>query len=101
MARYVVTIETKEQLEEIERALRRFAARRGDAIVELRDEKRSRGRPRSLSKKIRAHILEAHAAGESLYSIAARLEREGVPTASGRGRWHPSTVAAVVKAGAD
>jgi hypothetical protein len=40
-------------------------------------------------------ILTLHAAGESLNSIAAKLDAEGVPTARG-GRWAAATVRRIV-----
>lgn len=40
----------------------------------------------------RAVIAQLHAAGLGSFVIARRLNADGVPTPSGRGRWHPATV---------
>lgn len=44
---------------------------------------------------MRARIASERAAGDSLRTIAERLNAEAVPTANG-GRWHASTVKAVL-----
>lgn len=41
----------------------------------------------------RPRIAELRAAGYTPGQIARRLNRDGVSTPSGRGRWHPTTVA--------
>ena len=52
---------------------------------------------RSLSKSdVRQRILAARSNGRSWRQIADDLNRDGVPTVSGRGRWHVSTVIAHV-----
>jgi hypothetical protein len=43
-----------------------------------------------------ARIRAAHKAGEGWSAIARQLNAEGVPTAHGGNKWHPSTVRAVV-----
>lgn len=53
------------------------------------------GRPVILADATRARVAALKAEGLSLRSIAARLTDEGTPTATG-GRWHPSTVRAVL-----
>jgi DNA invertase Pin-like site-specific DNA recombinase len=53
--------------------------------------------PRSaLPGEVRQRILDARAAGESYRSIAAALNADEVPTATGQGRWWPSNVRAHV-----
>lgn len=54
------------------------------------------GGPQLLSDDVVARIVDERRAGRSLPVIAAGLERDGVPTARGRGRWYPSTVRAVL-----
>jgi DNA invertase Pin-like site-specific DNA recombinase len=49
------------------------------------------GRPVELADEVRQRIAAERAAGDSLRTIADRLNAEGVPTARG-GRWHASTV---------
>lgn len=49
------------------------------------------GRPVELADDVRQRIAVERAAGDSLRTIADRLNAEGVPTARG-GRWHASTV---------
>lgn len=49
------------------------------------------GRPVELADDVRQRIAGERAAGDSLRTIADRLNAEGVPTARG-GRWHASTV---------
>lgn len=53
------------------------------------------GRPVVLADEIRARIAAARSGGSSLRAIADSLNEEGVPTARG-GRWHASTVRAVL-----
>lgn len=54
------------------------------------------GRPQSLPTDVVARIRDARAGGASLASIAATLTADGVPTAHGGAKWHPSTVRAVL-----
>lgn len=51
------------------------------------------GRPPALSDDVRTHIANARRAGATYATIAASLNRDGVPTGHGAGRWRPSTVA--------
>ena len=52
---------------------------------------------RPLSRKdVRQRILAARSNGRSWRQITDDLNRDGVPTTSGRGRWHVSTVIAHV-----
>lgn len=59
------------------------------------------GRPRSLPDDVRARIVRERTADRmSLAEIARRLTAEGVPTAQGGQRWHPSTIRHIVRAAA-
>lgn len=54
------------------------------------------GRPVALPAATRSRVAELRSEGLSLPRIAATLTDEGIPTARG-GKWHPSTVAAVLR----
>ena len=45
-----------------------------------------------MTVEARAEIVRLQAAGYGYTTIANSLNRRGVPTPSGRGRWHPETV---------
>jgi hypothetical protein len=52
-----------------------------------------RGRPPSLSAGLSDRLVELHCAyGLGAREIAEALERAGVDSPAGAGRWHPSTV---------
>lgn len=53
------------------------------------------GRPVTMPLEVRHNIATDHAAGISMAGIARRLNTDDVPTARG-GRWHASTVRAVL-----
>jgi DNA invertase Pin-like site-specific DNA recombinase len=53
------------------------------------------GRPRSLDPVVRERIVSERAEGRSFAAIADDLNDEGVGTAQGGARWHPSSVRAV------
>ena len=80
-------------------------ARIGERQVDSHAHRRSLGQvwgvthgPRStITTETRRHILAERAAGQSLGTIAARLNAENVPTAKGGARWYASTVAHVLK----
>ena len=55
------------------------------------------GQPPVLPDKVRRRILAERSKGLALGAIADKLNEEGVPTAREGGRWHPSTVAHVVR----
>lgn len=55
------------------------------------------GRPRSLPQEVVDRIAREREERLSLRTIAAGLDRDGVPTARGGVRWGASTVAAVLK----
>lgn len=50
------------------------------------------GRPRGIPFHVRERIVRERVEGATLQQIAERLNAETVPTASGQGRWHVSTV---------
>ncbi len=50
------------------------------------------GRPRGIPLHVRERIVRERVEGATLKEVAQRLNDEGVPTASGQGRWHVSTV---------
>jgi DNA invertase Pin-like site-specific DNA recombinase len=54
------------------------------------------GRPVELAHETRVEILRLRWSGHSLQAIADTMTEAGVPTARG-GRWHPSTVRAVLR----
>lgn len=72
--------------------------------VDSHAERRRRGQvwgvthgPRStLPDSVRSRILSERAAGRGLRTIARGLEADQVPTATGAGHWHASTVAHVL-----
>ena len=80
-------------------------ARIGERQADRHAHRRSHGQvwgvtpgPRStITTETRRHILAERAAGQSLGTIAARLNAENVPTAKGGARWYASTVAHVLK----
>ena len=80
-------------------------ARSGERQADSHAHRRSLGQvwgvthgPRStITTETRRHILAERAAGQSLGTIAARLNAENVPTAKGGARWYASTVAHVLK----
>ncbi len=80
---------------EYERRL--ISQRTRDALAVLRAQGAVLGRPVALPAQVRAHIGRWRAAGASLGSIAAELNRSGTPTAHGGARWYPSTVRSVLR----
>lgn len=54
------------------------------------------GRRSALSSATRRRIVSERAAGHTLARIAAELNADHVPTGQGGGRWHPSSVRAVL-----
>lgn len=69
-----------------------IGARTREGMAQRKAEGVRMGRPVSLSDEIYRRVLNAHAAGQSINSIAAELTTDGVPTARGGGKWHASTV---------
>jgi len=67
-----------------------------DALAVKRAQGVRLGRPQMMAVELVARIRAAHEAGEGWSAIAHKLNAEGVPTAHGGSKWHPSTVRAVV-----
>lgn len=82
---------------EYERAL--IGARTSAALQQLKAQGKRLGRPVSLPPAVRRRIVSERASGKTLAAIATGLTEDGIPTARG-GRWHPSTVAAVLASAA-
>lgn len=65
------------------------------------DEKRRQGvrmgRPPEIDPKLATRIRRMHSHGRSLKGIADQLNAEGTPTATGRGKWHASTIRGIVR----
>jgi DNA invertase Pin-like site-specific DNA recombinase len=76
-----------------------IAARTRDVLRAKRAEGKPISRP-TIAPDVVARIRRANRRGTSLSKIAARLDRDGIPTARG-GRWRASTVAGVLKAAGD
>jgi DNA invertase Pin-like site-specific DNA recombinase len=66
-----------------------------DALAERRAQGVKLGRPRTLPHSVVQRIVASRNDGEGWTVIARQLNAEGVPTAHGGARWHPSTVRAV------
>ena len=79
---------------ELERGL--ISERTRAAMAEAKRRGVHCGRARVMPDEIRARILEAHAAGQSLNAIARSLNTDEIPTAHGGAKWHPATVRRVV-----
>lgn len=69
-----------------------IAERTRAALAERRAAGVQLGRPRAMSSESVARVRELAALGLSSAEIARRLNREAVPTPTGRGRWHPPGV---------
>ncbi len=69
-----------------------------DALTEKRAAGVKLGRPRILPDDIRSRIIAERQEKRTLRTIAAALNKDGVPTAHGGKRWYPSTVRAVLAA---
>lgn len=72
-----------------------IAARTSEAMQAMKARGVRLGRPVELADDVRQRIAAERAAGDSLRTIADRLNAEAVPTARG-GKWHASTVRAVL-----
>jgi DNA invertase Pin-like site-specific DNA recombinase len=72
-----------------------IGARTSEALQAMKARGVRLGRPVELADDVRHRIATERAAGASLRTIADRLNAEAVPTARA-GRWHASTVRAVL-----
>lgn len=54
------------------------------------------GRRSTIPAKVRQRIKRARGRGNTFQAIAARLNRDGVPTGQGGSEWRPSSVRAVL-----
>lgn len=81
---------------ELER--RRIGERTREAMAKIKAEQPDKhmGRPSKLPAQVAARIRADHAAGVPMLRIAAALNDEGIPTATGRGTWHASTIKAIL-----
>jgi DNA invertase Pin-like site-specific DNA recombinase len=76
---------------------REFIARRTSAALARRKAAGARvGRPQQVADDVIQRILIARWSDQSLSAIAAELNDDGVPTATGRGPWQASTVRGVM-----
>ncbi len=76
---------------------RTIAERTKDGLAAARRRGVQLGRPSTLPDATRDMIARYRAGGLSLQAISDRLTDEGVPTASGSGRWAPQLVHRVVQ----
>ena len=68
-----------------------------DALATLKARGVRLGRPVGLPDELRQRISTERTDGKTLAVIAASLNNEKVPTSQGGAKWHPSTVAAVLR----
>jgi len=76
---------------------RLIGQRTKDALAVKKAEGVRLGRPRAVPAHLARRIKTMRARGLTLARIAAILNGDGVPTAHGGARWHPSTVSAVIR----
>jgi DNA invertase Pin-like site-specific DNA recombinase len=76
---------------------RLIGQRTREALAVKRNQGVRLGRPPSLDGRIVVRIHRERARGRTLAAIAARLSRDGVPTAHGGREWRPSTIQAVLR----
>ena len=77
---------------------RLIGERTREALAAKRTQGTRLGRPPTLPKSVRRRIARARERGETLASIAERLNSDGVPTAHGGKRWYPATVRKILTA---
>jgi DNA invertase Pin-like site-specific DNA recombinase len=75
-----------------------IGARTREGMAQRKAEGVILGRPRTMAPEIVGRIKADRAAGQSLRSIAERLDAEGIPTAQGGAKWYASTVKAAIDA---
>lgn len=69
-----------------------ISARTREALAALRQQGVQLGQPTKLPDSVIVRILQALATGQSLRGIAADLQADNVPTATGAGKWYPAQV---------
>lgn len=88
MARVLMNAAQHEREKTSERTIAALSVKRDQGVV--------LGRPSGISDELRARIVGMREGGATLQLIANTLNDDGVATAQGGERWHPSTVAAVL-----
>jgi DNA invertase Pin-like site-specific DNA recombinase len=73
-----------------------IGARTSSAMQQLKMRGVRLGRPRTMPAEVTERIVSERRGGRTLTAIAQSLNEEGVPTARGGAKWHPSTVRAVL-----
>jgi DNA invertase Pin-like site-specific DNA recombinase len=77
---------------------RRIIASRTREALSIKKEQGTRlGRPVALPDDIRLRIERERTAGKTLRAIISGLESDQISTASGVGRWHPTSIAQVLR----
>lgn len=66
------------------------------AMQQLKNQGVRLGRPRVMSNELTERIVSERKSGKTLAAIAEGLNSEGIPTARGGSKWHPSTIKAVL-----
>lgn len=74
-----------------------ISLRTKEALAHKKATGASLGRPRNISDELVARIHQERAQKKSLRAIADQLNADQVPTAQGGGKWHASTVSAILK----
>ena len=75
---------------------RMIGVRTRDALAVKRRNGTTLGRPRTLPDRVRRRIRRMHGRGANPAAIARALNDDGIPTAQGGKKWHPSTVRKVL-----
>jgi DNA invertase Pin-like site-specific DNA recombinase len=74
-----------------------IGVRTKEALAARRASGAKLGRPVRVTSDVAARIARRRVEGITLQGIADELIREGVPTPSGAGSWHPSVVAGIAR----